>query len=73
MAMGGILMKEKNWKQNLLAGLLLALKTWVPIAVLLLLISWLFHPEFLRTSGVYVQSFAVVWIMAETAVVIRRR
>lgn len=73
MAMGGILMKEKNWKQNLLAGLLLALKIWVPIAVLLLLISWLFHPEFLRTSGVYVQSFAVVWITAETAVVIRRR
>ena len=73
MAMGGILMKEKNWKQNLLAGLLLALKIWVPIAVLLLLISWLFHPEFLHTSGVYVQSFAVVWIMAETAVVIRRR
>ncbi|KAF1293047.1 hypothetical protein BAU14_09610 [Enterococcus sp. CU9D] len=73
MAMGGILMKEKNWKQNLLAGLLLALKIWVPIAVLLLLVSWLFHPEFLRTSGVYVQSFAVVWIMAETAVVIRRR
>lgn len=72
--MEGFSMKaQQSWKQNLRDGIMMALKIWVPVALLLFLAGFLFRWAPLRSVTTYVQSFVVIEIFSTTWVIVRQR